>query len=181
MRVAHYRSLSSTLEILRWGGVDLLPVQRADLPVPDNWSGTFLITKMKRVTLLCICAVTILACRHPDEPDDTCLFSTDTLPSDAASLETAQASSRIYSYQDARSNPDSILRSLCAKGIGVSKAYNDADYFCKDMKGPRFVVVLSAPDSSILKQNFLPGDEGRFACATNVVRYMHIVPINESH
>jgi hypothetical protein len=136
--------------------------------------------RMKYSLLLLVLA--LVACHHVDDTDsDPCLFAADTLAKDAPVLDLSADSTRTYSYQFAQSNPDSILKSLCTKGIAVQSAYNDADYLCKDAIGPRFVVVLDSPNGAILSENFALGNMGRFACATKVVRYLHITPINESH
>jgi hypothetical protein len=123
-------------------------------------------------------ALLLWGCHQSQQPQNqTCYFIADTLKSDAPELDLTVDSSRTYSYQYAQSNPDSILQSLCAKSIEVSRAFNDADYLCKDMIGPRFVVVLVSPDPKILSENFQPGNGGRFGCATKVVRYRQVIAV----
>jgi len=116
--------------------------------------------------------VVLVSCRQTDEGHSgSCVFKTDTLASNSTELDLSADSSRTYSYQFVESKPDSILAALCRNHIELKAAYNDADYLCKDAIGPRFVVVLKAADSLILNQSFVPGNRGRFLCATKVVRY----------
>src|SRR5436190_21802854 len=95
------------------------------------------IMNMKIIALLGLLGLAVTGCHHTTcscvpPANERCTFAVDTLKSDAAELDLTADSNRIYSYQYAQSNPDSILQSLCAKGIEVANAYNDADYLCKD-------------------------------------------------
>jgi len=135
--------------------------------------------------LLCVIACMVLAsCQsstttyNGGTPPTTCIFHRDTLIEDFSDsgksflfLIPESDSAATYSAIAANTSIDSLVPSLCAQGFGIKTAYYDLNYFCKDMMGPRVVVVLTAPNSAILRQNFSPGNQGRFTCATQILRY----------
>jgi hypothetical protein len=79
--------------------------------------------------------------------------------------------SRTYEHDFAAVDPDSVLATLLAAGIPVTRGWLPLDNLCLDPRGPRFTVELSQPDARILELDFGLG-MGRLACATTLRRYI---------
>ncbi|MDP4243356.1 MAG: hypothetical protein Q8921_11550 [Bacteroidota bacterium] len=80
-------------------------------------------------------------------------------------------SARSYTYFTQLVSMDSLLPALCAAGVQIDSAYCVTSYLCKDMRGPRPVVLLSAADATMLDRGFVLGANGRLACADALVCY----------
>ncbi len=79
--------------------------------------------------------------------------------------------SRTYKYLRADANADSLVRVLLAARLGLEEAWQPLEDLCEDPIGPRFTVVLAAPDPEIAKYEFEPGS-GIRACTRLVRRYV---------
>lgn len=84
----------------------------------------------------------------------------------AATLDLA----RTYEYRFAQANPDSILTDLWLAAISVERAWLALDNLCANPIGPRFTVLLTAPDARMAEHDFDPGT-GALTCATMVRQY----------
>lgn len=134
---------------------------------------------MRAIFCCCLLTCVLAACRitstgGPGDPMPVCAFATDTIenhmnkpyPNDG-SLD----STRSYTYFTQQVNVDSLLTALCSANVHVDSAYYVTEYLCKDMRGPRPVVVLAAADASMLNRGFVAGASGRLGCASKMVLY----------
>jgi len=92
---------------------------------------------------------------------------TDVLGTDLSPVDL----SRTYKYLHADANADSLVRVLLAARLGLEEAWQPLEDLCEDPTGPRFTVVLAAPDPEIAKYEFEPGS-GIRACTRLVRRYV---------
>jgi len=77
---------------------------------------------------------------------------------------------RSYEYRFAQANPDSLLTELWLAAIAVQSAWYPLDNLCEGPLGPRFTVLLAAPDSRMADYDFDPGT-GSLQCATMLRQY----------
>jgi hypothetical protein len=135
---------------------------------------------------LCIISVMLLSCHatstayNGGSPTFTCIFIHDTLTQGVVDdsgtnpfLTIIPSADSLATYSAIASNVsiDSVLPALCEKGFAIKSAYYDLEYRCMDAIGPRVVVVLMSPNSGILNQGFVFGNNGRFVCAMDLLHY----------
>ncbi|MGD8276548.1 MAG: hypothetical protein PVH00_00920 [Gemmatimonadota bacterium] len=81
--------------------------------------------------------------------------------------------SRTWKYVLADVNADSLVRVLLTAPLVVEEAWEPLEDLCDDPIGPRFTVVLAAPDPDIAEYDFEPGN-GIRACTRLVRRYVPV-------
>lgn len=77
---------------------------------------------------------------------------------------------RSYEYRFAQANPDSLLTELWLAAISVERAWYPLDNQCAGPLGPRFTVLLTAPDARMASYDFDPG-AGSLSCSTMLRQY----------
>jgi hypothetical protein len=121
------------------------------------------------IPFLALClAVLAAACESSAGPVDE--FTASDVP--GADLPAADLS-RTWKYTQAEANADSLVRVLLAARVGLEEAWQPLEDLCEDPIGPRFTVLLGAPDPTIAKYGFEPGN-GIRACTVLVRRYVPV-------
>jgi hypothetical protein len=113
-------------------------------------------------------AALLLGCAgSPTHPVESDIEVTEVPRSELPVLDPA----RTYEHDFAAVDPDSVLATLLAAGIPVTRGWLPLDNLCLDPRGPRFTVELSHPDARTLQLDFGQGT-GRLVCATTLRRYV---------
>lgn len=128
---------------------------------------------MRHILIGAMLIVLFAACRHTTEGPQASVYTLerDTISADSAIAWMPADTTRIYSYQVAGANADSLFEALGYQHS--AEMYIDLDYRCADPIGPRPVFIVPEPDTSLPHKGFVAGNRGRFGCATRVVRYVY--------
>lgn len=135
---------------------------------------------MKLLTFCCLLALAVAGCHFNTGcgglpfPSTACRFAADTIENrgkQATISDDKLDSTRSYTYYTQAVSMDSLLPALCDAGMRIDTAYYVTQYLCDDARGPLPVVVLSAPNPSMLNRGFTAGATGRLACASQLVLY----------
>ena len=107
------------------------------------------------------------ACDSPAAPPGSVLLVTD-LPADQLP---APDPARTWKYRFSTVDADSVTRALLRAGLPLLEAWEPLEDLCADPIGPRFTVVLAAPDARMERYDFEKGS-GIRACTRLVRRYV---------
>jgi len=125
-------------------------------------------SRVRTLSVALILALLPAACDPASAPVDDYTVS-DVLGADLPPADL----SRTWKYRYADVNADSLFRALLADAIDVEEAWEPLEDLCDDPIGPRFTVVLAAPDTRIARHDFEPGN-GIRACTRLVRRYVPV-------
>jgi hypothetical protein len=117
--------------------------------------------------------IVLEGCTHSTGVQSQCVFTKTALLRDSMLLAKVTADSpETYTYKTQNVSMDSLLTSLCFQGFQIAEGWYSIRYLCKDLRGPRPVIILQKQDPTILQYGFEQGNTGRLACSDSVFHYV---------